>query len=84
MASKFSELNDKVDQKIQQVMDKVSGKGGEDDEENQEYYEPRTDDQIVDGGKLVLSKEQVDEAEEDRGGPASTDTDKTDTATADR
>lgn len=69
MASKFEELNDKADQKIQEVIEKFTGnddKSEDQDEEEQEYYQPRSPDQIVDGGKLVLSQDQVDEAESDR------------------
>lgn len=63
MASKFNEINAKFDEKAQEVIEKVTGKGDEQEDSSQEYYQPRTPDQIVDGGKLVLSKDQVDEAE---------------------
>ena len=65
MASKFDKLIEKADHKVEEVIDQITGKDSEEDaEQSQEYYQPRLPEQIKEGGKIVLTRGQAEEAEQ--------------------
>jgi len=67
MASTFDKILNKMDQTVEQVADAVTGKDSRQEaEESQEYYQERLPEQVQEGGKIILTRGQV-EGDETKG-----------------